>query len=388
MSKRDFYDILGVSKNATKDELKKAYRKMALKYHPDKNPDDKEAEEKFKEAAEAYEILSDDNKRQRYDQFGHAGVGSAASGNASHFSNIEDIFSAFGDIFGGHFGGGFGGFGDAFGGRTSAGRRRVNRGSNLRVKVKLNLKEIANGVEKKIKLNKYVGCDACHGTGAERGSSKSTCPTCHGRGQVTQVTNTFLGQMQTSSTCPQCGGEGEIITNKCTVCHGNGIVKGEEVVTFKIPAGVAEGMQLSISGKGNAAARGGIPGDLLVVIEEQDHPDLIRDGNNLLYDLYVNFADAALGANFEVPTIEGKARIKVAPGTQGGRVLRLKGKGIPDVNGFSKGDLLVNINVWTPKNLSREEKELLEKLKHSPNFKPSPSSKDKSYFDRMREFFS
>ncbi len=387
MSKRDYYDVLGVSKNATNDELKKAYRKMALKYHPDKNPDDKAAEDKFKEAAEAYEVLSDQNKRSRYDQFGHAGVGGAAGGGASHFSNIDDIFSAFGDIFGGHFGG-FGGFGDAFGGRSSGGRRRVNRGSNLRVKVKLNLKEIATGVEKKIKLNKYVGCDSCHGSGAERGNSKSTCPTCHGRGQVTQVTNTFLGQMQTSSTCPQCGGDGEVITNKCNVCHGNGIVKGEEVVTFKIPAGVAEGMQLAISGKGNAAARGGIPGDLLVVIEEESHPDLIRDGNNLLYDLYVNFADAALGSSNDVPTVDGKARIKITPGTQGGRVLRLKGKGLPDVNGYGRGDILVNVNVWTPKDLSKEEKAILEKLKNSPNFKPSPSSKDKSYFDRMREFFS
>jgi len=387
MSKRDYYDVLGVSKSATNDELKKAYRKMALKYHPDKNPDDKAAEDKFKEAAEAYEVLSDQNKRSRYDQFGHAGVGGAAGGGASHFSNIDDIFSAFGDIFGGHFGG-FGGFGDTFGGRSSGGRRRVNRGSNLRVKVKLNLKEIANGVEKKIKLNKYVGCDSCNGSGAERGSSKSTCPTCHGRGQVTQVTNTFLGQMQTSSSCPQCGGDGEVITNKCNVCHGNGIVKGEEVVTFKIPAGVAEGMQLAISGKGNAAARGGIPGDLLVVIEEENHPDLIRDGNNLLYDLYVNFADAALGSSNDVPTVDGKARIKITPGTQGGRVLRLKGKGLPDVNGYGRGDILVNVNVWTPKDLSKEEKSILEKLKNSPNFKPSPSSKDKSYFDRMREFFS
>jgi len=387
MSKRDYYDVLGVSKNATNDELKKAYRKMALNYHPDKNPDDKAAEDKFKEAAEAYEVLSDQNKRSRYDQFGHAGVGGAAGGGASHFSNIDDIFSAFGDIFGGHFGG-FGGFGDAFGGRSSGGRRRVNRGSNLRVKVKLNLKEIANGVEKKIKLNKYVGCDSCHGSGAESGSSKSTCPTCHGRGQVTQVTNTFLGQMQTSSTCPQCGGDGEVITNKCNVCHGNGIVKGEEVVTFKIPAGVAEGMQLAISGKGNAAARGGIPGDLLVVIEEENHPDLIRDGNNLLYDLYVNFADAALGSSSDVPTVDGKARIKITACTQGGRVLRLKGKGLPDVNGYGRGDILVNVNVWTPKDLSKEEKSILEKLKNSPNFKPSPSSKDKSYFDRMREFFS
>jgi len=386
MGKRDYYDILGVSRNATKEELKKAYRKMALKYHPDKNPGDTEAEEKFKEAAEAYEVLSDDQKRSRYDQFGHAGVGSsAASGGFSGFSNMEDIFSAFGDIFGGHFSS-FGGFGESFGG--SGRRRRVNRGSNLRVKVKLNLWEIAHGVEKKIKLHKYVPCPACNGTGAEKGSSKNTCPTCHGRGQTVRVTNTFLGQMQTTATCPTCGGEGEIIAHKCHVCHGNGIIKGEEVVTFKIPAGVTEGMQLSISGKGNAAARGGIPGDLLVVIEEEKHPELTRDGINLLYDLYISFTDAALGTSEEIPTIDGKARIKIAPGTQGGKVLRLKGKGLPDVNGYGRGDLLVNINIWTPKNLSREEKAMLEKLSRSPNFKPNPSSKDKSYFERMREFFS
>lgn len=383
MEKRDYYDILGVSKNATTEELKKAYRKMALKYHPDKNPGDNAAEDKFKEAAEAYEILSDDNKRSRYDQYGHAGLkGSGFGGGGQHMS-MDDIFSHFGDIFGDVFGGGFGGFSQQ--GHT---RRRVNRGSNLRVKVKLTLKEIANGVEKKIKLNKYLRCTVCHGSGAERGTSKSTCSTCHGRGQVTKVTNTFLGQMQTASTCPQCGGEGEVIASKCNSCHGNGIVKGEEVVTFKIPAGVAEGMQLSVSGKGNYAARGGVPGDLLVLIEEEDHPDLLRDGNNLLFDLYVSFSNAALGTQVDIPTIDGKAKIKVVPGTQGGKVLRLKGKGLPDVNGYGKGDLLVNVNIWTPRNLSKEEKKILEQLNSSENFQPKPTSKDKSYFDRMREFFS
>lgn len=379
MSKRDYYDILGVGKSATADEIKKAYRKMAIKYHPDKNPGDATAEEKFKEAAEAYEVLRDENKRSRYDQFGHDGVKGGGFGG-SHMS-MDDIFSHFGDIFGGAFGGGFGG-----GGRTS--RRRVNRGSNLRVKVKLTLQDAANGVEKKIKLNKYKQCEACHGSGAERGSSPSTCPTCHGQGQVTRVTNTFLGQMQTASTCPQCGGSGEQITNKCTECHGNGIVKGEEVVTINIPAGVADGMQLSVSGKGNAGARGGVPGDLIVLIEEIEDPDLIRDGNNLLYDLYINFADAALGTTCEIPTIDGKARIKINSGTQGGKVLRLKGKGLPDVNGYGRGDLLVNVNIWTPRELSKEEKAMMEKLKNSKNFKPNPTAKDKSYFDRMREFFS
>ena len=386
MSKRDYYDVLGVSKNADNGELKKAYRKLALKYHPDKNPDNKEAEEKFKEAAEAYEVLSDPQKKARYDQYGHAGMSGSAGfgGGGGGGMSMDDIFSHFGDIFGGAFGGGGGFSSGGFGG----GRRRVNRGSNLRVKVKLTLAEIANGTEKKIKLKKYVPCSVCHGTGAEHGSSKSTCPTCHGHGQVRQVTNTFLGQMQTSSTCPQCGGEGEVITNKCNTCHGNGIVKGDDVVSINIPAGVAEGMQLSVSGKGNAAARGGVPGDLLVLIEEIPHNELIRDEHNLLYDLYINFADAALGTTVEVPTIDSKARIKITPGTQGGKVLRLKGKGLPDVNGYGRGDLLVNVNIWTPKNLSKEEKEILEKLRGSVNFKPAPTSKDRSYFDRMREFFS
>ncbi len=384
MSKRDYYDILGINKSAAADEIKKAYRKMAIKYHPDKNPDDPKAEESFKEAAEAYEILSNPDKKARYDQYGHAGLGGGGGFGGGHMS-MDDIFSHFGDIFGGAFGGG--GFGGGFGGQSGRGRR-VNRGSNLRVKVKLSLEEIAHGVEKKIKLSKYVECTACHGSGAEKGSTPVTCPTCHGRGQVSQITNTFLGQMQTSSTCPQCGGSGEIITNKCTSCHGNGIEKGEEVVTIKIPAGVAEGMQLSVSGRGNAAARGGVPGDLIVLIEEKEHPELTRDGNNLLYDLFINFADAALGASVDIPTIESKARITITPGTQGGKVLRLKGKGLPDVNGYGKGDLLVNINIWTPKALSKEEKEFLEEMRNSPNFKPSPTSKDRSYFDRMREFFS
>lgn len=381
MSKRDYYDILGIGKNASADEIKKAYRKMALKYHPDKNPDDDNAEEMFKEAAEAYEVLSNQDKKSRYDQFGHAGMRGGGMGG-SHMS-MDDIFSHFGDIFGGAFGGGGG-----FGGGGHSGRRRVNRGSNLRVKVKLSLDDVAHGVEKKIKLSKYKSCESCHGSGSEKGSTPSTCPTCHGQGQVSRITNTFLGQMQTASTCPQCGGSGEVITNKCKECHGNGIVKGEEVVSISIPAGVADGMQLSVGGQGNAGARGGVPGDLIVLIEEKEHPELTRDGNNLLYDLYINFADAALGSSNEIPTVDGKARIKIAAGTQGGKVLRLKGKGIPDVNGYGKGDLLVNINIWTPRELSKEEKEIMEKLQNSQNFKPNPTTKDKSYFDRMREFFS
>jgi molecular chaperone DnaJ len=380
MSKRDYYDVLGVSRSASPDEIKKAYRQMAIKYHPDKNPGDKAAEEKFKEAAEAYEVLSDANKKQRYDQFGHAGVGSsAASGGGQGFSSMEDIFSQFGDIFGGAFGGGFGG-----GGR---GGRRVNRGSNLRVKVKLTLEEIATGAEKKLKVPKYVSCSSCHGSGAAGGSSMKTCSTCKGSGQVTQYMNTMLGRMQTTTTCPACGGEGQTITDKCKSCHGDGIVRGEEMITVKIPAGVHEGIQLSVSGKGNAGARGGVPGDLIVVIEEAPHEHFSRDGNNLFYEHYISIPDAALGSSAEIPTLEGKARIKIEAGTQSGKVLRLKGKGLPDINGYSRGDLLVSIQVWTPTHLSAEEKKQLEKFRDSQNFKPNPSKKEKGFFERMREYF-
>jgi len=385
MAKRDYYEILGVSKNASEAELKKAYRQKAIQYHPDKNEGDKASEEKFKEAAEAYEVLSDKDKRARYDQFGHAGVGSGASGfGGGGGMNMDDIFSHFGDIFEGAFGGGgFGGFG---GGGRSRGRR-VNKGSNLRVKVKLTMEEIAKGAEKKIKVNKYVGCKPCKGTGAKDGSGYNTCSTCRGTGQVTRVTNTILGQMQTSSPCPTCGGEGQTIAHKCVECHGNGIVNGEDVITINIPAGVAEGMQLSVSGKGNAGARSGVNGDLIILIEEVEHEHLKRDGQNLLYDHYISFPEVALGTSIDIPTLDGKARIKIDAGTQAGKVLRLKGKGLPDVNSYGRGDLLVNINVWTPKNLTKEEKTILEKLMNSPNFKPNPDSKDKGFFERMRENF-
>jgi molecular chaperone DnaJ len=380
MSKRDFYEILGVTKNASDDDIKKAYRKLAIKYHPDKNPDDKTAEEKFKEAAEAYEVLSNAEKRQRYNQFGHAGVGGASGNGGGGFGggmNMDDIFSQFGDIFGG---GGFGG------GRSSGGGRRVARGSNLRVKVKLNLQEIAKGVEKKLKVNKFVSCGTCKGSGAKNGNF-DTCKLCNGSGVQTRVQQTFLGAMQTQTTCSGCNGEGKTVKDKCNTCHGDGIVRAEEVISINIPAGVAEGMQLSVGGKGNAAPRGGINGDLLVLIEEEEHLELKRDGSNLFYDSYVNFADAALGTSIEIPTVEAKVKIKIEPGTQSGKVLRLKGKGLPDVNSYGTGDLLININVWTPQTLTSEEKKALETLRDSKNFAPNPNRKEKGFFDRMKEYF-
>lgn len=380
MSKEDFYDILEIDRNASDTDIKKAYRKMAVKYHPDKNPNDSTAEDKFKKAAEAYEVLSNPDKRARYDRYGHAGLGGAAGGGFSGGGmSMDDIFSQFGDIFGGAFGGGFGG--------QSRGRR-VNKGSNLRVKVRLSLKDIAHGTEKKIKVNKYVSCEPCSGTGAEKGNAYSTCPTCHGSGQVTRVANTFLGQMQTTSTCPTCHGEGRSITRQCTHCHGNGVIRGEEVIDLNIPAGVAEGMQLSLSGKGNAAARGGIPGDLILLIEEEKHPELERDGNHLIHNLFINFSDAVLGTQAEVPTVDGKARLKINPGTQPGKILRLKGKGLPSVNSYGNGDLLVNVNVWVPKELTKDEKKIIEQLRDADNFQPNPSQSEKSYFDRMKSFFT
>jgi molecular chaperone DnaJ len=384
VAKRDYYTVLGVGRDADEATIKKAYRQCALKYHPDKNPGDKEAEEKFKEAAEAYEVLSNSDKRAKYDRFGHDGLKNMGGGFTGGGMSMDDIFSQFGDIFENAFG--FGSFG-GFGGRGSQQRRRVNRGTNLRVKVKLTLEEIAKGVEKKIKVQKYVGCKECDGSGARGGGSYNTCSTCRGSGQVTRVTSTFLGQMQTTSTCPSCGGEGRTISDKCPVCSGNGIVRGEEIITINIPAGVAEGMQLSMSGKGNAAARGGIPGDLIILIEEQKHPHLVRDGSNLLYEQYISFPNAALGKSIEVPTLEGRARIKIDPGTQSGKVLRLKGKGLPSVDSYYRGDLLVSINVWTPENLSKEERAIMESLIDSDNFQPSPSGKEKNFYERMREYF-
>lgn len=384
MSKRDYYEILGVEKGASQDELKKAYRKVAMQYHPDRNHGDKAAEEKFKEAAEAYEVLGDPEKRAQYDRFGHAGV----QGNGRGFSgsgNMEDIFSQFGDIFGDDiFGSFFGG-----GGRRGGGQRmRGVRGSNLRIKIKLNYEEIAKGVTKQIKVKKHVSCNTCHGSGAKDKGSVQTCSTCGGSGQVRRVTNTFLGQMQTVTTCPACNGEGSVVTAKCTNCKGEGRVYGEETVTLDIPAGVQEGMQLSLSGRGNAGERGGPPGDLIVLIEEEPHKELHRDGLNVAYELHISFPDACFGITVEVPTIDGRAKIKVPAGTQSGKIFRLKGKGFPGVQSYEKGDQLIYVNVWTPQQLSAEEKAMLEKMNDSPNFKPQPEKSDKSFFDKVREMFS
>mgnify|MGYP000881898561 FL=1 len=381
MEKRDYYEVLGVSKSADATEIKKAYRKLALKYHPDKNPGDKEAEEKFKEAAEAYDVLSNEEKRHRYDQFGYAGVGGAGQGGFGGGMSMDDIFSQFGDIFGSF--GGFSGFGGFGGGRSA---RRVNRGTNLRVKVKMNLQEIATGIEKKIKVKKYVACQHCNGTGAKDGKSYSTCSTCKGSGQVTRVQNTILGAMQTTSTCPTCEGEGKIINEKCTFCNGEGVLMSEEVISINIPAGVGEGMQLSLNGKGNAARRGGVNGDLIVLIEEEEHPELVRDGNDLLYNVFIGYPEAVLGETVEIPTIEGKVKVKIEAGTQPGKILRLRGKGLPDVNGYGKGDLLAKVNVWIPKNLSKDEKKLVEKMRETEGFKPGSGDK-KSIFSKMKDFF-
>lgn len=382
MSKRDFYEILGVSKTASADEIKKAYRKKAIEYHPDKNPGDKVSEEKFKEAAEAYEVLSDPQKKQRYDQFGHAGLGGAAGNGGAYGGSMsmDDIFSHFGDIFGGHFG--FGGFG----GGSSRGGTRVRRGSDLRVKVKLTLAEIANGVEKKIKVKKFVPCQHCNSTGAAHGSESTTCSTCHGSGRVTRIQNTILGQMQTQSECPTCHGEGKIIKDKCTYCNGEGIVREDEVININIPAGVMEGMQLSMNGKGNAARRGGVNGDLLILVEEEPHPELIRDENDLIYNLLITVPMATLGGSVEVPTVDGKVKVSISAGTQPGKVLRLRGKGLPSVNRYGTGDLLINIGVYIPENLNKEEKALMEKLENSNNVKPNASA-SKDFFSRFRNMF-
>jgi molecular chaperone DnaJ len=387
--KKDFYEILGVAKSASQDEIKKAYRKVAMQFHPDRNPGDKAAEEKFKEAAESYEILSDSDKRAQYDRFGHNAFGSGRGGGSGGFNggmNMDDIFSQFGDIFGDESP-----LGNLFGGgrrSSSGGRNRGTRGSNLRVKIKLNYEEMAKGANKTIKVKKYISCSTCHGSGAKDKNSTQTCNVCGGSGQVRRVQNTFLGQMQTVTTCPTCNGEGMTITNKCTACKGEGRVYGEETVTLEIPAGVQEGMQLSINGKGNAGERGGSNGDLIVLIEEEAHAQLQRDGLNVAFDLHISFPEAVFGTQVEVPTIDGKAKIKIPPGTQSGKIFRLKGKGFPSVNSYEKGDQLIHVNIWTPQYTSSEEKDMLEKMQHSHNFQPKPEKGDKSFFDKVREMFS
>ena len=376
MAKRDYYDVLGVSKSSSQDEIKKAYRKVALKFHPDRNPDDKDAEEKFKEAAEAYDVLGNEEKRRKYDQFGHQAFGAGAGGGGGFHGNMNDIFDMFGDIFGGQGGGGgFGGFGGFGGG--GGGRRQV-KGSNLRIKVKLTLEEIAEGVEKKIKIRRAKVAD---------GVTFKTCSTCNGAGQVQQVTNTILGQMRTAATCSTCNGAGKIVDKKPSGVGSDGLERKEEVVSVKIPAGVQDGMQLRVGGKGNDAL-GGVPGDLIVLIEEIEHEHLTRDGENLHYELNLSFPDAALGTAVEIPTVSGIVKVTIDGGTQPGKILRLKNKGLPSVQGYGRGDQLIHVNVWVPKNLSSEEKKAIELLKKSSNFTPNPGKSDKGFFDRVKEMFS
>ncbi|MCR5555492.1 MAG: molecular chaperone DnaJ [Bacteroidales bacterium] len=380
MEKRDYYEVLGVQKDASAEDIKKAYRQLALKYHPDRNPGDKTAEEKFKEAAEAYEVLSDPQKRSRYDQFGHAGM----SGNGfSDFGgmNMQDIFSHMGSIFEDLGIGGFSGFGGGFGG----GRNRVQKGSNIRIKVKMTLEDIAKGVEKNIKVQKNIVCNECHGTGAKSADAIKTCPTCHGRGIVTRVQQSIFGQMQMQSECPNCHGTGKIITDKCSHCGGNGVVKGEDIINVKIPAGVSDGMQLSIRGKGNAIG-GGEPGDLLVLVEEEKHSRFERDGNNIYEEFNISFPLAVLGGTVEIPLLEGKAKVKIAPGTQSSTLLRLNGKGLPDLRGYGQGDLIVNINVVVPKRITKEEKAMIEKMMESDTFKVE-QPKQAGFFQKVRKFF-
>lgn len=369
--KQDYYEILGIDKNASAAEIKKAYRKKAIQYHPDKNPGDEKAEELFKKSAEAYEVLSDPQKKARYDQYGHAAFEGGGFGGGG--MNMEDIFSQFGDIFGSAFGGGFGGFG-GFGG----GQRRM-KGSNLRIRVKLNLEEVANGVEKKVKVRRKVQAP---------GVTYTTCPTCNGAGQVSKITNTILGRMQTATTCSSCGGSGQTLDERPSDADAQGLKVVEETVSIKIPAGVEEGMQLKVSGKGNEAPANGIPGDLLVAIETEEHPTLKREGDNLHYDLYVSISDAVLGTSKEIDTVGGKVRIKLEPGIQSGKILRLRGKGISSINGYGAGDLLVHVNVWTPKQLSKEQKEFFEKMQHNDNFEPKPEKSDKSFFEKVKDMFS
>lgn len=385
MAKRDYYEVLGVGKNASADEIKKAYRKLAVKYHPDKNPGNKEAEEKFKEAAEAYSVLSDADKKAKYDQFGHAGVEGAGPDFSGGFGNLNDILN---DLFGGGFGGFGGGFG-GFGGFGGGGRRqeRVYKGRDIRVRARLTLEEIAKGVEKEISIEKNVPCPECGGKGAKNSSDIKTCPACNGTGQVQRVVNTFLGQSISYSTCQQCGGEGKIITNPCPKCGGSGLVRQRETIKVKIPAGVESGMQLTVQGEGHAAKNNGINGDLLVVIEEIEHPLFKREGTNLFHTAIISVMDAMLGCEITVPCLDGNQKIKVEAGTQSGKVVKLRGKGLPSLNGYGTGDLYVKLAVWIPKKLTKEEKALFESLRYNESFRPDPSKEDKSFFEKLKDLF-
>jgi molecular chaperone DnaJ len=383
MAKRDFYEILGVEKGADENTLKKAYRKVAMKYHPDRNPDNKEAEEKFKEAAEAYEILSDADKRAKYDRYGHAGI-DQNGGFSGRGSSVEDIFEHFGHMFGNE-GSPFDSF---FGGRQSTSQSRGQKGSNLRIKVSLTLEEIEQGITKKIKVKKQSKCNTCNGSGAKDSNSVSTCNTCHGSGYVRQIKSTFLGQMQTTAACPTCSGSGKKITASCASCKGDGVLMQAETIEIEIPAGVEHGMQLSMRGKGNAGKNGGPAGDLLITIEQVPHDDFTRDGMNIIYDLYINFVDATLGTSMEVPTLGGKVKIKIPEGTQSGKIFRLKEKGLPSVQAYGKGDQLINVNVWTPKNVNEKEKAILKELRDLPNMQPNPGKNERGFFERMKDYFN
>ncbi|MDP4852747.1 MAG: molecular chaperone DnaJ [Saprospiraceae bacterium] len=383
MAKRDYYEVLGVSKSADAAELKKAYRKLAVQYHPDRNPDDKIAEDKFKEAAEAYEVLSDPDKKAKYDRYGHAAV-DGQGGFSGGGMTMDDIFSQFGDVFGDS---GFGSFFGGGGGGAASGRQRGQKGTNLRIKVSLTLEEIAHGVHKKIKVKKEVACNSCNGSGAKDSSSVKVCNTCGGNGVVRQVRNTFLGQMQTTVTCPTCNGSGKIISSFCGGCKGSGTSHGEETIDIDIPAGVESGMQLSMRSRGNAGQKGGPAGDLIINIEEKEHEFLQRDGQNILFEQFLSFADASIGTQVEVPTLDGKVRIKIPPGTQSGKIFRLQDKGLPTVQGYGKGDQLIHVNVWTPKKLTQEERDLLEKMRTMPNFTPSPQKSDRTLYEKLRDYF-